>query len=274
MELKFAYSPCPNDTFAFHALTNNLVDCEGIIFSPVLMDVEQLNRCAYDQKYPICKLSYNAYFTLCDKYIMLRSGSALGYNNGPLLVSNNLTDPTKDDTILIPGIHTTANLLLTIYFPHLTKKRELIFSQIENYLANKGFNYGLLIHEGRFTYKQKNLELIADLGEIWQKENNLPIPLGGIAINRSLSKDIQYKVERVLRRSILFAIDNPTASQGYVMDNAQEIETSVQQKHISLFVNDYSLDIGQEGSEAIYKLYSTGKKFNNLFRNNPELILT
>jgi 1,4-dihydroxy-6-naphthoate synthase len=274
MELNFAYSPCPNDTYAFHALVNNLVDCEGIKFNPILMDVEQLNLNAKQEKFPICKLSYNAYFSMCDKYIMLRSGSALGYNNGPLLVSNNLDSPTDKDIILIPGSLTTANLLLSIFFPWLNNKRELIFSQIEHYLLEKRYNYGLLIHEGRFTYNKKGLNLIADLGDLWQKEKKLPIPLGGIAINRSLPKDLQYSVERSIKRSIKYAMDNPLASKNYVRDNAQEIEISVQQKHIELFVNKYSLEIGDEGAEAIYELYTTSKKYNNLFRNSHELILT
>ncbi|MFA7135731.1 MAG: 1,4-dihydroxy-6-naphthoate synthase [Bacteroidales bacterium] len=266
MRLTLAYSPCPNDTYAFHAMVHNLVDCEGLSFEVSLADVEQLNKDAAKQKYDICKLSYHAFFLLSNRYSMLRVGSALGYGNGPLLVAKkgsraflSSAKPNfkllQTQTIAIPGEHTTAYLLLKIAFPSLLNVESIIFSDIQNELIKEKYIAGVLIHEGRFTYEQKGLQLIADLGLEWQKKTKLPIPLGGIAVSKSLDNKIAQKIERVLKRSIEFANHNPNISNNYVSNNAQEMDKVVLDKHIEMFVNNYTLGIGKEGEEAIYKLY-------------------
>jgi len=257
MTLSLAYSPCPNDTFAFHAMVNGLVDTEGLQFNIELADVEQLNKRASEEKYDICKLSYHAFFYLCDRYTMLRSGSALGYNNGPLFVSERVLDgPFSGLKIAIPGEKTTAALLLKIAYPECTNISPVLFSQIEERILSGEFDAGVLIHEGRFTYASKGLKLIKDLGTYWQTKTGKPVPLGGIAVSRKLSLETGQKVNRILRRSIEFAFKNPELSAEYVCSNARELDRTIQKRHIELFVNNYSTDIGESGIDAVYSLYN------------------
>ena len=268
MRLRLAYSPCPNDTYAFHAMVHGLVDCEGLSFETRLTDVEELNKGAASSKYDVCKLSYHAYFHVNDKYVMLRSGSALGYGNGPLLVSPSgsrafdndghpLSDAIANNTVLIPGDYTTAALLLKIAFPKISKRKAMS---------------GVLIHETRFTYRERGLRLIADLGEKWQSISGLPIPLGGIAVSRELGHDTALKIGRILKRSILYAAGNPQASGDYVRLHAREMDPLVLEKHIKMFVNDYTTEIGEIGENAVnalfehtLKIYPELKRNNNLF---------
>ncbi len=283
MRLRLAYSPCPNDTYAFHAMVHGLVDCEGLSFETRLTDVEELNKGAASSKYDVCKLSYHAYFHVNDKYVMLRSGSALGYGNGPLLVSPSgsrafdndghpLSDAIANNTVLIPGDYTTAALLLKIAFPKISKTKAVLFSSIENeLLAGKAMS-GVLIHETRFTYRERGLRLIADLGEKWQSISGLPIPLGGIAVSRELGHDTALKIGRILKRSILYAAGNPQASGDYVRLHAREMDPVVLGKHIKMFVNDYTTEIGEIGENAVnalfehtLKIYPELKRNNNLF---------
>ncbi len=265
MRLKLAYSPCPNDTFAFHAMVYNLIDTEGIEFLPELADVELLNKRAAEDVYDVCKLSYSTFFSLCDKYVMLRSGSALGYNNGPLFVS---LDPVigresySNLKIAIPGDGTTGALLLRNAFPECRNLTPILFSEIEKRVLSREFDAGVLIHEGRFTYKEKGLHLIEDLGSYWQNTTGFPIPLGGIAVSRRLDKNLQQIVNRILKRSIEFAFAHPDKSAGYVSENAQEMDMEVQRKHIALFVNDYTLDIGDTGINAVEALYNKALELN------------
>lgn len=276
MKLKLAYSPCPNDTFAFHAMVHGMVDTEGLEFETVLADVEELNTGAAAGKFEICKLSYHAFFQLCDSYVMLRSGSALGYHNGPLLVTpeesplgklrgGELEKALAEAKVVIPGRMTTGALLLKVAFPMIQNTTPVIFSDIEKLVLEGSFDAGVLIHEARFTYKEKGLSLITDLGEHWQKISGLPVPLGGIAVTRRLDPDTARKVNRVLRRSIEFAMHNPSASQEYVTCNAQEMDSQVQKQHIELFVNDFSIDIGVEGERAALAL------FRKLTQVSPEI---
>lgn len=279
MKLTLAYSPCPNDTYAFHAMVHNLVDCEDLSFEVSLADVEQLNKDAALGKYDICKLSYHAFFLLSSKYSMLRVGSALGYGNGPLLVSKKGSkaflpsaqpnfELLNSQTVAIPGDHTTAALLLRIAFPSIVNFKSMIFSDIEREVLEENYIAGVLIHEGRFTYEEKGLQLIADLGLEWQKKSGLPIPLGGIAVSRSIDDKTAQKIERVLKRSIEFANNNPEVSASYVYQYAQEIEQDILHKHIKMFVNDYTLGIGKEGEKAVYEL------FRHSLSIYPQLALT
>lgn len=261
MDIKIAYSPCPNDTFAFHAMVNHLIDTKGFDFEPVLMDVQTLNESAQKGEYDICKLSYHAFFTLCDKYVMLRSGSALGYDNGPIVVVKGGDDQRQIDkkglssaTVAIPGRLTTAALLLKMAYPQIGDLKEYLFSDITSAVISGRVDAGVLIHEGRFVYDQMGLECLMDLGKYWQKSSSLPLPLGGIAIKRSF-KDKKI-IDDILSESIKFAINNPSLSSDYVASNAKELSRDIQMKHINTFVNKDSVNISQKGIEAVEALYS------------------
>ncbi len=258
MELSLAFSPCPNDTFAFHAMINSLVDTEGLVFKVEMADVEELNIRAAQGKYDICKLSYHAFFSIADRYTMLRSGSALGFNNGPLLVRKGGMGGVfpENPLIAVPGTHTTAALLLGIAYRDYNNFKPMLFSDIENAVLEGEVDAGVLIHEGRFTYKEKGLELVKDLGEFWQEEFGRPVPLGGIAVRREmLDGELEHRINRVLKRSILYGYDHPGDSKEFVNGNAREISEDVQKKHIELFVNDFTIDIGIKGEEAVNILY-------------------
>ncbi|MDP3437910.1 MAG: 1,4-dihydroxy-6-naphthoate synthase [Bacteroidales bacterium] len=271
MKLTLAYSPCPNDTFAFHAMVHSLVDCEGLTFDVNLMDIDTLNKSSAEGIFDICKLSYHAYCYLVDKYIMLRAGSALGFNNGPLLVAKKgsplfLENGGIDLELLnrsitaIPGEKTTAALLLKIFFPEIENSEPLVFSEIEDAVLTGRYSSGVLIHESRFTYGEKGLCKIADLGDLWHKKFSLPIPLGGIAIRRSIDSQTQQRVNRILKRSIEFALKNPHLSVEYTKCHAREMDRNVLQKHIELFVNQYSVDISEEGERAVETLYRSASE--------------
>jgi 1,4-dihydroxy-6-naphthoate synthase len=237
-------------------MVHNLVDTEGISFNVQLADVEELNSMAAKEDCHVCKLSYHAFFYLCKKYVMLNSGSALGYNNGPLLVtSKENLELSENVTVAVPGMMTTGALLLKIAYPFLKNISPVLFSEIAQKVKSGEFDAGVLIHEGRFTYKQAGLKLIQDLGLFWQKSSGLPVPLGGIAISRGLDNEIHQKVNRILKKSIEFAFEYPCFSDEYVNSNAQIEDRDIQRKHIELFVNQHTLELGEEGKNAVYSLY-------------------
>jgi 1,4-dihydroxy-6-naphthoate synthase len=262
MKLSLAYSPCPNDTFIFDAMIHQKIETEGLRFEVYLHDVEALNEKAFDETYAISKLSYHAYAYLMKTYRLLSSGSALGNNCGPLLISkSSLTVKDLQNKLIgIPGKYTTANFLLNLACPNLTNKKAILFSDIETKLTAGDIDAGLIIHENRFTYEQRGFKKIIDLGNWWEQHTKHPIPLGGIAVNRKLSTPLQQKINRVLKRSIAFAFANPTSSLSYVRKHAQEMEPSVVQQHIKLYVNDFTLDIGKKGMDAVRYLYETAHK--------------
>jgi Predicted periplasmic solute-binding protein len=265
MKLKLCFSTCPNDTFVFDAMVHHKIDTEGFIFDVHMADVEELNKLAIAADADITKLSFNAYSQVSENYMILNSGSALGRKNGPLLVSKKKVylDEVGDLKIAIPGKNTTATALLQILFPHTKIVKEYLFSDIESAVLDGEVDAGVLIHEGRFTYKNKGLQLIADLGELWESSTQQPIPLGCIAIKRNLPAEIQQKFDRVLRKSIEFAIKNPSESSSFVHQYAKELDEETIQKHINLFVNEFTVNLGVEGKEAITffleKLQSTNK---------------
>ena len=266
MKLTLGFSPCPNDTFIFEALVHHKIDTEGLEFEVVFADVEQLNKWAFVGKLDATKLSYNAFTYCIDKYILLDSGSALGRNCGPLLIKTPSTILTSDSKIAIPGKYTTANMLLSIANPEYTKKVEILFSEIENEILSQQVDAGLIIHENRFTYQDKGLEKVKDLGEFWEKETELPIPLGGIVVNRNLPFEIQKKFERVLRRSVEYAFENRECSAEFIKSHAQEMEKAVVDAHINLYVNDFSVSLGIEGREAVQLLFEkSGKEYSSIF---------
>ncbi len=254
MQLTLGFSPCPNDTFIFEALINQRVDTEGLNFEVLLSDVEQLNRWSFQGKLDITKLSFNAFSNCLSEYVLLDSGSALGRNCGPLLISRPGTILKSESKIGIPGKYTTANLLLGISNPDYTNKIEMLFSDIEDQVLLGKVDAGLIIHETRFTYHHNGLIKILDLGEFWECKTGLPLPLGGIAVRRSLPFEIKKKVERVLRRSIEYALNNRGSSLDFIRNHAQEIEPEVINSHIDLYVNDYSISLGNEGKDAVQLL--------------------
>ena len=267
MKITLGFSPCPNDTFMFDALVHSKIDVEGLDFEVVMEDVEALNQRALRQDLDVTKLSYHAFLHCAQDYVLLKSGSALGKNCGPLLIQKkgNLA-LTSDSKIAIPGKNTTANLLLSIAFPHLQNKVEMLFSDIEQAVTDVEVDAGLIIHENRFTYQEKGLEKIQDLGEFWEKETGLPIPLGGIVVKRDLPLEIQKKVQRVLKRSIQYAFDFPKSAKEYIRCYAKEMDEQVMYKHIKLYVNDFSLDLGVEGRQAVEEIFNRyGMQTNDIF---------
>ncbi len=275
MKLKLGFSTCPNDTFIFDAMVHKRIDTEGLDFDLVLADVEELNKAAFENQIDITKLSYHAYAYVAKNYVLLNSGSALGNNNGPLLISKRkiYPDEVKHVSIAIPGKYTTANLLLSIAYPDAKNKKEYLFSDIEEAVLSNEIDAGLIIHENRFTYAERGLKKIVDLGEFWETKTELPIPLGGIVVNRGLPLDVQQKVDRVLRRSLEFASENPNAALPFIKQFAQEMDEEVMYKHIKLYVNDYSLDLGEKGKLAIKKLYETAKDLNIIPEMTKDIFL-
>ncbi len=259
MKLSLAISPCPNDTFIFDALIHHKIDTEGIAFDVHFADVEALNTAALEQQYDITKLSYFAYAFVSDYYILSHSGSALGNNCGPLLIAKSLLteDEIKQAKIGIPGNYTTANFLFSLRYPEAKNKANLLFSDIENSILEDEIDAGVIIHENRFTYEAKGLKKIIDLGEYWETTYNAPIPLGGIAVKRNLPQPIQLAVERTIRRSIEYAFEYPQSSSDFVAQYAQEMNSEVCRRHIDLYVNKYSIDLGFEGEYAVNLLYKT-----------------
>lgn len=276
MKLKLGFSTCPNDTFIFDALVHHKIDTEGISFELLLADVEELNKTAFSHEIDITKLSYHAYAYVSDNYVLLDSGSALGNNNGPLLISKRkiYPDEVTQIKIAIPGKYTTANLLLSIAYPKALDKSEYLFSDIEEVVLSGETDAGLIIHENRFTYEKKGLRKILDLGEFWENKTQMPIPLGGIVVNKMLSTEIQHKVNRLVRKSIEFAFKNPDSSLAFIRKYAQEMDPEIMQKHIALYVNDYSFDLGDKGKAAIQTLYKEAANTEKFPKLNDKIFIS
>ena len=256
MNLSLGFSPCPNDCFIFDALVHKKIDTQGIEFTVIMEDVEALNNKAFKQELDITKLSYHAFLYLTEEYILLNSGSALGFNCGPLLVKKAGSIISNLDTaiIAIPGKFTTANFLLSLAFPKAIHKQEILFSDIETAVLTHKVDAGLLIHENRFTYNEKGLEKILDLGEYWESLIQSPIPLGGIVIKRSTDQKLQRTIDSLIRQSVEFAFVNPESCMPFVREHAQEMREEVMKKHIALYVNEFSVDLGITGKKAIKML--------------------
>ena len=251
--LRLSISPCPNDTFMFDAIVNGRIDCEGLAFEVEYHDIEELNRGVEAAEPDVSKISCAVLPAISDCYRLLDSGAALGRGNGPLLVRRKGEQGALRH-ILVPGEHTTANALVGRLFPEIECREPMLFSEIAAAVEGGRADAGVLIHEGRFVYERRCLELVADLGLEWERQTGLPLPLGGIVIKRELGDDVREKVERLLRRSIEYAFANPMLSRDYVKAHAQELEDDVIDKHIALFVNDFSLSLGEQGCEAIRRL--------------------
>ena len=254
-ELTFGFSPCPNDTFAFHALVHGLV---GVPFTvkPLLLDIEELNRRAHGAKFDLTKLSFGAFARLGDRYRLLCSGAALGRGVGPLVVARqpgSLAD-LADARIAIPGFETTAFLLLRLATPRFGETVELRYDRIPGAVADGEVDAGLVIHESRFTYAERGLVAIADLGNWWEGETGLPLPLAGICARSDLDEATVGEAERAIRRSVEYALARPEVSREYVRAHAQELSDAVCDAHIRLYVNEFTVDLGAEGRQAIDRL--------------------
>ena len=256
MQITLGFSPCPNDTFIFGALATGKIDTEGIDFQIVMDDVEALNQMAFRQELTVTKLSYHAFAHLTDAYSLLLAGSALGNNCGPLLVAKR---PVTDEEITkariaIPGKMTTANFLLGLAFPEAQNKTPFLFSDIENAVLDGRADAGLIIHENRFTYQDKGLVKLMDLGEYWEESTGLPIPLGGIVVRRDLPLETQQRVNRALRRSVEYAFAHRDEVMPFVRCHAQAMDDAVMRAHIELYVNQYTIDLGTAGKKAVHEM--------------------
>jgi 1,4-dihydroxy-6-naphthoate synthase len=257
MRLTLGFSPCPNDTFVFDAMVHGRIDTEGLEFDYIMADVEELNRKAMNLELDVVKVSYHGYAWVAQDYLILDAGSALGYRSGPLLIAGRKLSDSDINTsvIAIPGKYTTANLLFSIAWPGAKNKKEYLFSDIERALLDGEVDAGLIIHETRFTYEEKGLIRIADMGDFWGRLTGLPVPLGAIVVSRSLDEEIALRFNRVLRRSLEYAYTDALASYPFVAGNAREMESEVMNSHIKLYVNDFTLSLGEEGKTAVKALF-------------------
>jgi 1,4-dihydroxy-6-naphthoate synthase len=274
MKLTLGFSPCPNDTFIFDALVNNKIDTDDLEFDVVMDDVQTLNEMAISGKLDVTKISYGSLPLILDQYVVLSSGSAVGNGVGPLLIAPfELPIPAiKQCVIAIPGKHTTAHVLFSLAFPDATNKVFLRYDEIEDFvLSNKGsldniqsVKLGVIIHENRFTYREKGLIKVMDLGNFWEMETKLPVPLGGIVANRKLPDDIKIKVQSLIRRSLEYSYANGKELSSFIKDNAQEMSPDVMQMHIDLYVNNFSIDLGQDGKNAVKKFLRVHSVINKI----------
>jgi 1,4-dihydroxy-6-naphthoate synthase len=247
-----AFSPCPNDTFMFHAMLNGLVDTGGVSFRPRISDIERLNLDALAKRYPVTKMSFHAYFLIRDAYSILSSGAALGYGCGPLLVAGRMIDGIGGLTVAVPGEYTTANLLLRLWAKEPFRIVVTRFDRILDGVSRGEFDAGVIIHEGRFVYSRYNLVRIVDLGEWWEGETSLPVPLGCIAMRRDGAGSIGADdISSILRASIEYAFKNRESSREFVRRHAGEQDDEIIEQHIKLYVNDFSIDLGDTGRRAI-----------------------
>lgn len=261
-QLHLGYSPCPNDTFIFYGLIHGKVSCPKVTFIEQLEDVETLNQLALQSQLDLTKISYHALGHLRKDYVLLRSGGALGRGCGPLIVARETTSMTqlRGKKIAIPGQLTTANLLLQLHSEGYEDVLILPFDQIMAAVAEGKVDAGVIIHESRFTYQQHGLKQILDLGQWWEEETGCPIPLGGILAKRTLGPKLIKQIDTALRQSIEYAYAHASEPQAYIKQYAQELDDSVIRNHIDLYVNDFSIDLGDEGIEAVNSLLNRAEE--------------
>jgi len=267
MKLKLNFSTCPNDTFMFGAMVSNKINTKGYFFDLHLADIEELNRLAEDGYPDITKLSYGAFPYVADKYQLLDSGSALGKGVGPLVVSKRkiYSDEVPFAKVALPGERTTAHLLFNLAFPNANQKKFYLFSEIMDVVMSNEVDVGVIIHESRFTFEQKGLLKILDLGDYWEKKSGMPTPLGGIVVRRDLPEYVKVDLNGMLRESVEYAFEKPLEVMPYVKQYAQEMEEEVMLRHIDLYVNRYSLSLGQNGRNAVMELLKASGQLRNNF---------
>ncbi len=260
-----AFSPCPNDTFIFDALVNKKIDTEGLEFDVVLEDVQTLNEWALQGKMDFTKMSYGVLPLILNDYNVLNSGGALGKGVGPLLISNEelgIGNWEQENEVIIPGKNTTAHLLFSLAYPNAKNKKFMVFNEVENYVLQNKNSLGVIIHENRFTYQQKGLHKVLDLGEYWEQTIKFPIPLGGIVAHNRVDKMVSLQADKLIRKSLEYAFENYPTITNYVKQHSQEMEEHVMKQHIDLYVNNFSLDLGIEGKAAVVKLLEVYKNNN------------
>lgn len=267
--MTFGFSPCPNDTYIFYALVNKKIDSIGLEFDFIIKDVETLNQLALAKKLDISKVSCHAYFYLRKDYIFLKSGAAFGRGCGPLIVANDgsaLKKQKRRLKIAIPGRLTTAFLLFKLFLssefnPNISIEYIFMpFHEIMGAVKNGTIDAGIVIHEGRFTYENFGLLKIADLGEWWEAETGLPIPLGGIIANREMPQPTIKIIEDLIVKSVEYTKENFSEALSFIKGLSQELNDKVIMQHISLYVNNYSSDIGEEGERALKELFARAEK--------------
>ena len=255
MKLAFGFTPCPNDAFAFHALVHRLVPAPFEV-EAVLLDIEELNRRAAKAELELTKLSFGAAAAAGDGYRLLRSGAALGRGVGPLVVAREAgsLEEAVGGRVAVPGRETTAFLLLRLAVPTLGEVVELRYDRILDAVVAGEVDAGLIIHESRFTYRDQGLVAVADLGEWWEGETALPVPLAGIFARADLEAGLADEAEAAIRASVEYAFAHPEASRDYVRSLSHEMTDEVCAAHIALYVNAHSVDIGDEGLAAVDRL--------------------
>ena len=275
MKFSLGFSPCPNDTFIFDALVNHKIDTEGFEFEVVLEDVQTLNEWARAGKLDISKISYGVLPLVLTDYIVLNSGGALGKGVGPLLITREEVRSTNDINnmqIAVPGVNTTAHMLFSLAYPEAKNKTFMVFHEIEEAVLSGKVDAGVIIHENRFTYQQKGLHKVVDLGAYWEETIKVPIPLGGIVMKRLFDNSLQKKIDQLIRKSLDYAFANYPSITEYVRQHSQEMDESVMRQHIDLYVNNYSLALGQDGKKAVQKLLSVYQQLNQGVSINTESI--
>ena len=254
--IRLGISTCPNDTFAFHALMNRLVDCRGLDFRVELLDIQELNDRLFRGEFDVAKASFHAALKLADRMLVLPSGSALGFGVGPLLLaaSPNTLPHSVDQVTQCPGELTTAALLFQLFYPRTTRIEHVLFSAIMPNLRQHRTDFGVCIHEGRFTWQDEGLSLVEDLGTRWESETHCPLPLGGILAASSLGEELLATVQAVVRDSLLFALAHREHALPTMRKYAQEFDDRVLMQHVELYVNDWTVDLGAVGRESLGEL--------------------
>ena len=275
MKFSLGFSPCPNDTFIFDALVNKKIDALGYDFDIVLEDVQTLNQWALQGKLDISKISYGVLPLVMDHYHLLEAGGALGKGVGPLLIAKKeiKLDKIKEAAIAIPGQNTTAHMLFSLAFPDASNKKFMVFSDIEKAVLGGKVDAGVIIHENRFTYQQKGLIKLMELGEYWEKETGCPIPLGGIIIKKDIGNKIQQDINTLIKKSVEYAFSNYPSLAPFVKEHSQEMEEQVMRQHIDLYVNQYSVSLGHEGKKSISQLLKTYQDMHPETQQQPLTII-
>jgi len=260
--IRLGISTCPNDTFAFHAILNELIELRGIDFEIELLDIQALNDRLFRSEFDVAKASFHAALLLADRTLVLPSGSALGFGVGPLLLArrDGIVPQNSSQLTLCPGAHTTATLLFRLFYPSTSRIEQTVFSQIMPRLRAGTADFGVCIHEGRFTWQDQGLSCVADLGEIWEAETKLPLPLGGLLVDRSLDDEIAARVQETIAESIEFALNDPASALPTMRRYAQEFDDDVLMQHVDLYVNEWTRELGSVGTDALRKLSELGKR--------------
>lgn len=269
MKFTIGFSPCPNDTFIFDALVNKKIDTEGFDFEVLMEDVQTLNVWAINQKLDISKISYGVLPLVLKHYLVLNSGGALGKGVGPLLISKiqteNISTAIEQMAVAIPGVNTTAHLLFSYAFPTAANKQFLVFDEIEDAVLTGKADAGVIIHENRFTYSERGLIKLMDLGEFWEQKTQAPIPLGGIIVRQDFDIEVQVKIDRLIKKSLEYSFKNYPVISSFISNNSKEMSEDVMRKHIDLYVNDFSIDLGEKGKSAIIKLLEVYQNLHKRF---------